>query len=244
MPCIRKSVPVTVLDPASLFDDEKPLRFPNGAQGASQPGSKGDNSVTGVNQGGSNNASASSTGGSDEEDQAAGSDAPGTTQGTSASGALKHGQALLHHQKRPKYFNSHSGPALGLLTRQGAVLQAVKAPKFDPALMDYWASLPYDQRRKLMRVSKKDLFQRIRSSYCSGCYGLFQLRYEELKSCLCSDCPHCKASYGGLVVADDGAITLHQQLIQGDPFELFASGHQRERERELLFMTGAHGAWC
>jgi hypothetical protein len=45
----------------------------------------------------------------------------------------------------------------------------------------FWQQLPLSQRCTIMRVGRKELFQRIRENYCSRCFGAFQLRYDELR---------------------------------------------------------------
>jgi hypothetical protein len=46
----------------------------------------------------------------------------------------------------------------------------------DEELTQFWEQLPLAERRQLLRVDKRQLFQRIRETYCSRCFGLFQLR--------------------------------------------------------------------
>jgi hypothetical protein len=45
-----------------------------------------------------------------------------------------------------------------------------------PELMDFWEGLGMQQRRELLAIDKRELFQAIRAKYCSRCFGLFQLR--------------------------------------------------------------------
>ena len=47
----------------------------------------------------------------------------------------------------------------------------------DEELCQFWEQLPLEQRRQLLRVDKRALFQTIRAQYCSRCFGLFVLRY-------------------------------------------------------------------
>lgn len=106
-------------------------------------------------------------------------------------------------------------------------------------LRDFWSGLSLADRRRLLRVDKKALFQRIRSQYCSRCFGLFAMRYDELRGSAALDCPACMEFYSGLVV-HEGQLTLEERLVHTDPgpFAAFAEAHARERERELQFMTG------
>lgn len=108
----------------------------------------------------------------------------------------------------------------------------------DPGLQVYWHSLALEHRRKLLKLSKKDLFTRIRTSCCSGCFGLFQMRYEELKNHLSGTCPVCHDCYAGLVITEDGGVTLGEQILGSNPFPTFGESRCREREREMHFMTG------
>lgn len=48
-------------------------------------------------------------------------------------------------------------------------------------LRKFWKGLPIPERRRILRVEKKEFFRQIRCLYCSRCYGLFQLRYWFLK---------------------------------------------------------------
>ena len=106
-------------------------------------------------------------------------------------------------------------------------------------LKDFWSGLSLSDRRRLLRVDKKALFQRIRTQYCSRCFGLFAMRYDELRGSAALDCPACMEFYSGLVVTD-GQLTLEEKLVHTEPgpFAAFAEAHMRERERELQFMTG------
>lgn len=120
--------------------------------------------------------------------------------------------------------------------------QARREPEceVDPALRVFWAGLSLPDRQRLLRVDKRALFQRIRSQYCSRCFGLFAMRYDELKGSAALDCPACLEFYSGLVVAG-GQLTLEDKVVNAatGPFATFAEARLRERERELQFMTGA-----
>ena len=89
------------------------------------------------------------------------------------------------------------------------------------------------------------LFQRIRAQYCSRCFGLFAMRYDELKGSAALDCPACLEFYSGLVVSA-GQLTLEDKVLDSPagPFATFAEARLRERERELQFMTGTAGRLC
>jgi len=52
----------------------------------------------------------------------------------------------------------------------------------DPELRAFWERLPARRGAELLRVPRKDLFERIRAAYCSRCYGLFSFRYDELRT--------------------------------------------------------------
>jgi hypothetical protein len=116
--------------------------------------------------------------------------------------------------------------------------QALEA--VDPALRQFWADLSVQERKKLCKINRQTLFQKIRAQYCSRCFGLFQLRYEELRSSSTLDCPACHQCYAGLLVAEDGCLTLEDEIIQHGAliFTTFAEAELREREREMQFMTG------
>jgi hypothetical protein len=69
----------------------------------------------------------------------------------------------------------HAGQAHALPT-----VAAVEAPC--PELRALWARLPPPRRQALMRVTRRELFERIRERYCSRCFGLFGARWDELKT--------------------------------------------------------------
>lgn len=48
-------------------------------------------------------------------------------------------------------------------------------------LRKFWDNLSTSERKKILRVEKKELFKQIRCLYCSRCYGLFQLRYVDYR---------------------------------------------------------------
>ena len=62
-------------------------------------------------------------------------------------------------------------------------------PEVDPELVRFWEKLDFKSRKALLTVDKKALFQRIRNQYCSRCFGLFVVRYDELKCSAQLDCP-------------------------------------------------------
>lgn len=64
-----------------------------------------------------------------------------------------------------------------------------EVPEVDTELVDFWEKLDLKSRQALLTVDKKALFQRIRSQYCSRCFGLFVMRYDELKCSAQLDCP-------------------------------------------------------
>jgi hypothetical protein len=110
----------------------------------------------------------------------------------------------------------------------------------DPALRLFWEELSVQERRKLCKINRQALFQKIRAQYCSRCFGLFQLRYEELRSSSTLDCPACHECYAGLMVGEDGCLTLEDSIMQHADliFSTFAEAELRDRERELQIMTG------
>lgn len=75
------------------------------------------------------------------------------------------GPAASHHAGQP-----HALPTLQPLETA------------DPQLRAFWARMPVARRRALLRVPRRELFERIRSSYCSRCFGLFNFRYDELRT--------------------------------------------------------------
>lgn len=105
-------------------------------------------------------------------------------------------------------------------------------------LLDFWQKLPLQQRRELLRVDKRALFQTIRAQYCSRCFGLFVLRFEELRGAAPVECQACATFYVGLVVKNDTTLTLEESILEDQPFNNFADAKARERERELQFMSG------
>lgn len=107
-----------------------------------------------------------------------------------------------------------------------------------PEIRAFWDTLSYDERQQLLQVAKKALFRKIRASYCSRCYGLFALRYEELANGSTGDCPACQEYYAGLTVIENGALSLDPSVLRSQPFTTFTEAKARERERELQFMTG------
>jgi hypothetical protein len=105
-------------------------------------------------------------------------------------------------------------------------------------LGSFWQNLPLPQRRQLLRVDKRALFQTIRAQYCSRCFGLFVLRFEELRGAAPVECQACATFYVGLVVENGQTLTLEESIIQDQPFKNFADAKAREREREMQFMAG------
>lgn len=51
----------------------------------------------------------------------------------------------------------------------------------DAALAEFWDRLPPDRRAKLLRVTRRELFERLRAHACSRCVSFMQLRFEELQ---------------------------------------------------------------
>ena len=84
--------------------------------------------------------------------------------------------AVAGHQASQLCEQLDSNPAACLDTTSGATAA-------EKELKAFWGTLPQQQRSRIMRVGRKDIFQRIRELYCSRCYGAFQIRYEELKRC-------------------------------------------------------------
>ena len=62
-------------------------------------------------------------------------------------------------------------------------------PEVDAELLRFWEKLDLCSKKALLTVDKKALFQRIRNQYCSRCFGLFVMRYDELKCSAQLDCP-------------------------------------------------------
>ena len=106
-----------------------------------------------------------------------------------------------------------------------------------PELMEFWQSLSMQQKRELLTVDKKELFQTIRAKYCSRCFGLFALRWDELKSAPSDNpCPACSEYFCSLQVQPDGhTLSLEDSIVQKQPFSTFAEAKRRERERLLQY---------
>ena len=100
------------------------------------------------------------------------------------------------------------------------------------------------KRRELLRVDKRALFQTIRAQYCSRCFGLFVLRFEELRGASPVECEACATFYVGMVVENGQTLTLEDSILETQPFKNFSEAKQRERERELQFMTGGLFLLC
>lgn len=155
---------------------------------------------------------------------------------------------MAAHCVKPFVFHKHSG-----------------VPEVDAELVRFWEKLDLKSRQELLTVDKKALFQRIRNQYCSRCFGLFVMRYDELKCSAQLDCPSecqraltpqafcvvvhvklsvmhvfaaCQEFYAGLVCLESGSLTLEEHIVVGQPFATFTESKLRERERELQFMTG------
>lgn len=79
---------------------------------------------------------------------------------------------MAAHCIKPFVFHKHSG-----------------VPEADAELVRFWEKLDLKSRQALLTVDKKALFQRIRNQYCSRCFGLFVMRYDELKCSAQLDCP-------------------------------------------------------
>ncbi|GFR44722.1 hypothetical protein Agub_g6046, partial [Astrephomene gubernaculifera] len=137
------------------------------------------------------------------------------------------------------------------------------APKcLDPGLHSFWSSLSLQQRRQLLRLPKKELFARVRSLYCSGCFSLVQLQYDELCAYVasqlaaarngasgppqCAICAAGHACFAGLSVLEDGAVTLTDELLGAHPFGLFEQARMWELDREQHFVSGevCGSGWC
>ncbi len=52
------------------------------------------------------------------------------------------------------------------------------------------------------------------------------------------ECEACATFYVGLSVENGQTLTLEDSILESQPFRNFAEAKQRERERELQFMTG------
>ncbi|KAL3153985.1 hypothetical protein ABBQ32_013540 [Trebouxia sp. C0010 RCD-2024] len=133
----------------------------------------------------------------------------------------EHFDRMAAHCIKPFVFHKHSG-----------------VPEADAELVRFWEKLDLKSRQALLTVDKKALFQRIRNQYCSRCFGLFVMRYDELKCSAQLDCPTCQEFYAGLVCLESGSLTLEEHIVVGQPFATFTESKLRERERELQFMTG------
>ncbi|CAG9461100.1 unnamed protein product [Pedinophyceae sp. YPF-701] len=118
--------------------------------------------------------------------------------------------------------------------------EAIEA-EIDPTLRKYWKSLGPAERAKLLQVPKKKFFERIRNLYCSRCYGLFLLRYDELRTSADLECPACAEVYAGLEVSEDGGLELAGPRRE-DPFTAIAMSRLREQQRELQFMSDICGS--
>lgn len=132
----------------------------------------------------------------------------------------------------------------------------------DPGLHSYWLGLSLQQRRQLLRLPKKELFARIRALYCSGCFSLVQLQYDELCQYVNNQvavarnsgtgpaqCPICVAGhacFAGLAVLDDGAVTFTDELLSEHPFNRFEQARLWDLEREHHFSCGevCGSGWC
>lgn len=121
------------------------------------------------------------------------------------------------------------------LARQSPQLPALET---DAQLLEFWEKLPLKQRSELLRVDKRALFQTIRQQYCSRCFGLFMLRFEELKGAAPVECQACATFYVGLTVENGQTLIMEDSILEGQPFRNFAEAKARERERELQFMSG------
>ena len=103
--------------------------------------------------------------------------------------------------------------------------------------MEFWDSQSMQQRKELLSVDKRELFQTIRSKYCSRCFGLFHLRWDELKSARSDNpCRACSEYFCSLQVQLDGnTLTLEDSIVERQPFTTFAEAKRRERERLLQY---------
>ena len=63
-------------------------------------------------------------------------------------------------------------------------------------------------------------------------------RFEELRGASPVECEACATFYVGLSVENGQTLTLEDSILESQPFRNFAEAKQRERERELQFMTG------
>ncbi len=139
----------------------------------------------------------------------------------------------------------------------------------DPGLLSYWGELSVGQRRSLLRLPKKDLFARVRALFCSGCFALVQLVYDELVAYAATQaaaaarngttpsphpaaptasCPVCAvghACFTGLTVCSDGSVTLTDDLLSAQPFGRFEQAREWDARREAYFSCAevCGGGW-
>lgn len=83
----------------------------------------------------------------------------------------------------------HSNSMVAHCVKPLVVHKQCPAPEVDAELVQFWEKLDFKSRKALLTVDKKALFQRIRNQYCSRCFGLFVMRYDELKCSAQLDCP-------------------------------------------------------
>lgn len=194
----------------------------------------------------------------------------GSGSSSSSSRAGGHArQASSPHQQHQLAAKAASG-ALVCPQHLELVSTVPQAPKcLDPGLQSYWCSLSLQQRRQMLRLSKKDLFTRVRSLYCSGCFALVQLQYEDLCTYVadqaaaasaakngssslsggqrsCAICASGHACFSGLWVLEDGSVTLTDDLLSAHPFGRFEQARDWDLEREQHFSSAevCGSGWC
>jgi hypothetical protein len=168
-----------------------------------------------------------------------------------------------HHQQAPTHLHSSVSKLMVCPQHLDLVTVVPHAPKcLDPGLHSFWSGLSLQQRRQLLRLPKKDLFARVRSLYCSGCFSLVQLQYDELCAYVashadagrngggeppqCAICTAGHACFAGLSVSEDGAVTLTDDLLAAHPFGRFEEARKWDLDREHHFSCGevCGSGWC
>eukprot|EP01025_Chloroclados_australasicus_P027100 TRINITY_DN2690_c1_g1_i13.p1 TRINITY_DN2690_c1_g1~~TRINITY_DN2690_c1_g1_i13.p1 ORF type:complete len:1107 (+),score=178.20 TRINITY_DN2690_c1_g1_i13:324-3644(+) len=108
-------------------------------------------------------------------------------------------------------------------------------------LADFWDGLSVSKRRSFMRISKQELFAKIRVQCCSKCFGFLLSHYEDLR--VASEHKSCEVPFH-LCVSQDGSIALSDAEFRGSGRDLLRLFHCSKHRLVLPPKPHLHGMAC
>mmetsp|Transcript_9815 Transcript_9815/g.35969 ORF Transcript_9815/g.35969 Transcript_9815/m.35969 type:complete len:955 (-) Transcript_9815:138-3002(-) len=115
----------------------------------------------------------------------------------------------------------------------------------------FWKTLTLAERAKLLQVDKKQFFEHIRTKYCSRCYGLFVLCYDQceadyraLKEGKCQLETVNRRWAGVAVNGDRDIVTCSKGAMQRQDLRIFDWDWQRMKQQALLHAVSDGLACC